>query len=182
MIRIVALQILLLVLSTTLYAQPGSSGDAFKDHLRAREKERKNAVKEYAAQHKVPISGTGANGEFMYLHHIADGTPVYYTTRGDENIELANTPSNYIKMGSNDWMPIDNNIRLQKMDNSYLHLKANKGLVSVYMLNGEGKFFYKSKKLTTKELLISTRKMDQDEYVLYLKTEGGTYVYNIFIQ
>lgn len=170
-----------MLFSTTLYAQSQNNTDGFKDHLRAKEIERKNAVNEYVKEHKIPLTGTGINGEFMYLHHIANDAPVYYTTRGESTSDADMTVA-YIRIGNNEWKPLESGVKLEMQDNAYLSIRSNKEMTNVYILNSEGKYFYKSKRLGTKELSVSTKKMGQEGYVVCINTTDGIITYSINIQ
>lgn len=172
----ISLQIILLVFPVILFAQD-NKGASFKDHLRAKEQQRKNDIKEYAAKHGIPVNGTGVNGEYMYLHHIDNDKPIYYTTRNsnDEGSGVA------ISLHQNEWVPLVNNVNLKKGDSQYLSIKHNEAITGLYIFKSDGKTFYRSKTLSTKHLVISTNKLDIGEYVICIKTAGRLSSYNIVV-
>lgn len=182
MIRILLLKSLLLSISVAGFCQTNEKNDqeSFRDRLKSKEAERKKSVVEYADKHSIPITGTGLNGEFMYLHHITNDRPVYYSTRGELESTIG-LPAQYIKIGDNAWMPIGNDIKLQKLSNAYLFIKSDENIINLFIIDGDGKYYHKSKNLGVNELMISIRNMVQAEYILSIKTKSGLHTYNIFI-
>lgn len=182
MIRIFPLHILLVLLPFALFGQTDIKSDkeSFREHLKTKEAERKKAVVEYAEKNGIPITGTGTKGEFMYLHHITNDRPVYYTTRGNDTTG-ADIPFAYIKMGDNEWRPLENDVRLEMLNNTYISVKSDEEIIAAYILNSDGKYHYKTKNNGTKELRIPTHNIDPGEYVVCIKTAAGLRVFNIVI-
>lgn len=180
--RTLSLQFLLMMLPFALFGQTDSKNDSesLRAHLISKETERKEAVLEYAKNNRIPLTGTGTNGEFMYLHHIANDRPVYYTTR-DNNSTTIESPSLYIKTGENEWMPLENNMRIEKMNSAFLFIKSDVLINSVFVMNNDGKFHHKSKNIDAKGLIISTKNMYPSEYVISIKTAAGLTAYSIII-
>ena len=173
--KIVSLLVVFITLPIILFAQ--DKGGSFKDHLKAKEQQRKNDVKEYAKNNGVPINGTGVDGEYMYLHHINNGKPVYYTTRN----ESEGASDLEISIVQNEWLPLTNNVMLKKGSNPYLSVKNSETMTGLYVLQSDGKTYYRSKDLATKHMAIATKKLQPGEYVVCVKTANGLTSYNIVI-
>lgn len=174
--------LLLLLLPVMVFSQTDGQQDqsTFRDRLIAKEKERKKSVLEYAKKNGIPITGTGVNGEFMYLHHIANNKPVYYSTR-DNDSAYAGMANAFIRMGNNPWMPLENKIRLELSGHSYFSIKADEEIAAVYVLNSEGKYHYKSKSPVAKEIRIPTNNMHREAYIICIKTSSGLSAFTIDI-